>query len=391
MNLQLIPLSMSFTGFAEVADVMVFYMVFYSFSLPAITANIFTITTKSKDTSAPVFSQPCTVQQAVGRAPTSPGVMISYNANDMETKVMNATWYAGSTLQGADIVPETVLDSSLQISFQPLNIPSATQVFFTVKACNPDNYCSTSSCQLSSWDLNPTTITAEQNYAIQSHPSEIEGAFSVKDESAVLQGTLQWAYGTTAITVEKLNNSNVGSDVTSWQVVNVTTLSNGPYATLMNGIPAVIDVNFLFQHNQIYFLNVKAQNQLLYVNAQASKGVLIDLTPPFPAQIIDQDRCSQTYINLYSSASVIEDLSFVGPYNAGVLGCEWASDNTTSEYCAPTHIIDWMSTALNNRCIGPTFLPNLRQVKDSGSIFNGDIPGFQKLYQLEQTFVSLNW
>ena len=391
MNMVLIPLSVDFSGFVQVFYSTIFSKDFFSFSLPPIKKNIFTLTTKSKDTTPPAFIQPCTVEQAVGRDPTSPGVLITYIAKDTETKVINTTWYVGTTLGGKDVVPETLLDSSLKTSFQPLLIAAASQVFFTVKACNPDNYCSTSSCQLQSWDVNPTTLVPVQNYAMQSHPSEIEGTILVQDESPVLQGTLQWAYGTTAITVEKLNDTSVGSDVTKWVAIDVPAPISGPYPTLMKGVPADITVNVLLQHNQIYFLNVKAQNQLLYVNAQASKGVLIDLTPPLPAVIVDHDRCSPFYFQLYSNASVIENLKFVGPYNAGVRGCQWHADNTTAEYCAPTHIIDWMSTKLNGRCIGPTYLPNFRQVKDGGSVFNGDVPGVQKLYQLERTFVSLNW
>jgi hypothetical protein len=273
-----------------------------------------------------------------------------------------------------------------------LNVGAASRVFFTVKTCNTDKFCSTTSCQLPSWDLDPPAFVASQDYDIQSHPSEIEGTYSAQDESPILTGTLQWAYGTSAITVEKISDTSFGSDVTPWVAVPVPAPVSAPLATVVNGARAAIKANFLFQHNQMYFLNVKAQNRLLFNGAQASKGVLIDLSPPFPGKLVDWDRCSDYYRLLYRNASVIEDLRYVGYYNAGVSGCNWTNvDNMTADFCTPTHVIDWMSTKLNDRCRGPTFLPNHRQIKDGGTVFNGDVPNMQKLWQLERTFVSLNW
>jgi hypothetical protein len=53
--------------------------------------------------------------------------------------------------------------------------------------------------------------------------------------------------------------------------------------------------------------------------------------------------------------------------------------------------VDWMSDKLSSRCIGPTYLPNHRVLRDSGTVFAGSERRRHKLYQADQTFISLNW
>lgn len=231
-----------------------------------------------------------------------------------------------------------------------------------------------------------------QDYNFQSHPSEIEGSFSAEDESAVVQGTLQWAYGTAAMTVEKLNDTTYGADITTWVSVDVPPPRQATLATQISNVAARVSLPFLMHHNVFYFLNVKAQNRLGFWGAAGSKGVLIDLIPPFPAPLVDPDRCSQYWFDFYNRSDVMENLIHQGNYTASVSGCENQDDRMLTEYCKPTTIVDWQTDRLKGRCIGPTYLPNHRQLVDSGTVTNGDIPnGIHKLWQLEQTFFSMNW
>ena len=120
LNLELIPLSVIFSGFVKAVDSTIFEMDFFKFSMDPIKKNIFTLTTKSKDTSPPVFETPCSVYQDDGHDPTSPGIQLTYSANDPDTKVETAFWSVGTTLGGQDVKPEAALDVTLKTSFQPL-------------------------------------------------------------------------------------------------------------------------------------------------------------------------------------------------------------------------------------------------------------------------------
>lgn len=232
-----------------------------------------------------------------------------------------------------------------------------------------------------------------QDYNFQSHPSEIEGTFSAADESALKNGTLMWAYGSAALTQERANDSTytIASDISPWVTVQTPAPLSGPLALDLHGVPTRIAIKFELEHNQLYFLNVKSQNRLGFWGAGASKGVLIDLIPPFAQPAIDPERCSDVWVQFYNQSDVIQNLVHQGKFGAGLIGCENMADYMSAEGCAPTHVIDWMSTRLNGHCIGPTPLPNHRRLVDSGTVFNGDSPGTHVLWQLEQTFVSLSW
>ncbi len=166
LDLELIPLTVLFSGFVKAVDSTIFSMTFFQFAMDPIRKNIFTLTTKSKDKSPPVFSGPCKVEQAVDHPITAPGVMLSFSAKDPDTKVEKAYVFIGTTLGGSDIMKETAVDLSLKETFQPLSVPAAKAVFINVKACNIDEYCSTTACQLPSWDLDATRFDGTQVHFI---------------------------------------------------------------------------------------------------------------------------------------------------------------------------------------------------------------------------------
>ncbi len=140
----------------------------------------------------------------------------------------------------------------------------------------------------------------------------------------------------------------------------------------------------------MYFLNVKARDDLYYWGVGSSKGVLVDLIPPFPAPLYDPIRCTPEWEEFYRRPDVFQNLIHQGPY-AGLKGCDLFNDTVVADGCAPVDDLDWISDKLKGRCIGPTFLPNHRILQDSGTVFFGDVPSIPHLYQSEQTFVSLNW
>jgi hypothetical protein len=418
LDLVLIPLAIMFSGFVKAVEATIFEKEFFKFSMDPIRKNIFTITTKSKDTTPPVFSGPCRVEQAVGRPETAPGVMMSFDASEPDTKVESAAFFIGSSLGASDIAPEVKVDLSLKETYQPLKVASAMGVFFGVKACNTDGYCASTSCQLSSWDVDPTRFSpvqvrmflvhsillysltsfvsciflTDQDYDIQSHPNEIEASFGAEDESAIISGTLQWAFGTTTITAEKVSDESTGSDIYPW--VNVTVPPPSLTSTLahqITGVSTRVKLSFDLVHNQVYFLNVKAQNRLLYWGADASKGVLVDLIPPFPQDQLDLIRCSQQWIDFYNRSEVMNNLIHQGNFTAELHGCEHTRDGMFTSGCAPTKILDWHHTHLSDRCVGPTPLPNHRTMVDSGSVFNGVVTDTHTLYQFEQTAMSISW
>ncbi len=88
--------------------------------------------------------------------------MLTFAAKEPDTKVIGAKWYAGTTLNGVDVVAKTELDPSTPTTFQPVVVAEAMALYFTVEACNTDGFCSTSSCQLPSWSIDPPNITATQ-------------------------------------------------------------------------------------------------------------------------------------------------------------------------------------------------------------------------------------
>ncbi len=162
MDMVLIPLTVAMKGFVKAVGSTVFSATIFQFAMDAITKNVFTLTTASKDKSPPVFSTPCTVHQAIGRDLTNPGVMLTFAAKDPDTKVNTTFWFVGTTLGGSDVVPRTELDPSTATTFQPLKVAEALAIYFTVEACNFDQFCSTSSCQLPSWNVKPPSIEVHQ-------------------------------------------------------------------------------------------------------------------------------------------------------------------------------------------------------------------------------------
>ncbi len=419
LDLELIPLTVIFKGFVEAVDSTIFSMTFFQFAMDPIRKNIFTLTTKSKDKSPPVFSGPCKVEQAVDHPITAPGVMLSFSAKDPDTKVEKAYVFIGTTLGGSDIMKETAVDLSLKETFQPLSVPAAKAVFINVKACNIDEYCSTTACQLPSWDLDATRfdgtqvhfsllvilafraifqkflfshLITRQAYDFQSHPTQVEATFSAEDESAIVPGTLQWAYGSSVVTAEKVNDTSAGSDISPWQPVAVPPASTtGTLAHRISGVKATISLGFNLVHNQVYFLNMKAQNRLGFWGAGASRGVLIDLIPPFPSASIDFDRCSPEWFEFFNRTDVMNNLAPQGKYNAGVLGCEFMRDEVRAEGCRHTTILDWHKKDLSDRCVGPTPLPNHHYIVDSGTVFNGHKLNEHQLYQYAQTTFTITW
>ncbi len=229
-----------------------------------------------------------------------------------------------------------------------------------------------------------------QKYDIQSHPSELEASFGVVDESLVVDGTLMWAFGSTVATAEKYSESAAGSDISPWVKVPVPPHTGGVLATSISNAPVNVKLNFLLQHNTLYVLNVKAQNRLGFVNATGSKGVLVDLIPPFPAPLYDPIRCTPEWFEFYARDDVKNNLTHQGN-DIDVRGCHLHGDAVLIEHCNHIHIVDWMSDKLSSRCIGPTYLPNHRVLRDSGTVFAGSERRRHKLYQADQTFISLNW
>lgn len=214
----------------------------------------------------------------------------------------------------------------------------------------------------------------------------------MQDQSPVVNDTLFWAFGSSAITLEKANESSHGNDISPWIQVPVPKPVDAPIAVRMSNYPVNIKLTFNLEHNHIYFLNVRSQNRLGLWGAEASKGVLIDLIPPFPSNPLDPDRCSANWTEFYSRPDVVENLIFQGLYGHKVIGCENYGDRMLAQHCNITRIIDWMGTQLSSRCKGTAnYLPNHRELRDSNTVFNGDNRGAHKLYQGERTFISLNW
>ncbi len=175
-----------------------------------------------------------------------------------------------------------------------------------------------------------------------------------------------------------------------WKDVDIPKPSSGIYAHDLRGIPAKATLDTQLSHNQLYFLNVRARDEMYYWGAGSSKGVLIDLSPPYPAPLYDPIRCTDEWRAFYQRPDVIQNLRHQGPA-AGLLGCENMNDTMEAVGCARSYDLDWISDKLNGRCIGPTYLENHRILSDSGTVFFGDQPGLPLLYQSDRTFVSLNW
>ena len=58
------------------------------------------------------------------------------------------------------------------------------------------------------------------------------------------------------------------------------------YEKLAAGNSTVVSYSGLsFEHNQVYYINMRLRNRLGYINIVSSSGFLVDFTPPMPGKI----------------------------------------------------------------------------------------------------------
>lgn len=162
MLMELIPIQVAVDIFIKCFIGTLIKLTLFEWAMEKITKEIFSIENKRHDDSPPIFKIPCSVKQSEDTDYTNPGVIISYEAKDPDSKVIKVNYFVGTAPAGKDLVPSTGINPELKTTFQPLKLPEAKSAYFTIEACNSDGPCSTTTCKLPSWDLTLTQFDLRQ-------------------------------------------------------------------------------------------------------------------------------------------------------------------------------------------------------------------------------------
>lgn len=243
--------------------------------------------TPKKDKTPPQFTKPFQCKQLTEQDPSQPILYCEWAVEDPDSGVAKLEFCGGSSPGACDLFPyEEVTGDNIRSGRATVR---EGHLYVTLRASNQDGVFGTSTSALIPWDMSPPAIRVfdgnETNYyltslftsrAMQRFQDEASAQYDVVDDLRPLI-LMQWAIGTTP--VAKVPPVPGMSDVVSWRNFTWHDFRQGSESYgYLYADPTMF--NFKMKHNTIYYFHIRAINELAYENAVASRGFLVDLTPP---------------------------------------------------------------------------------------------------------------